>query len=85
MSPADAKDFYDNALYGDSVEVAGTSIQLSPGRRRHFRLDLHVRQLAGILRTVEPKGSHPIALRQDPTTNVGRLTGDSRWLGSAKP
>ena len=30
MSPADAKDFYDNALYGDPVEVTGTSTQLSP-------------------------------------------------------
>ncbi|AZI58871.1 L,D-transpeptidase [Nakamurella antarctica] len=30
MSPADAKDFYDNALYGDPVEVSGTSTQLSP-------------------------------------------------------
>ena len=29
MSPADAKDFYDSALYGDPVEVTGTSTQLS--------------------------------------------------------
>jgi lipoprotein-anchoring transpeptidase ErfK/SrfK len=29
MSPADAKDFHDNALYGDPVEVTGTSTQLS--------------------------------------------------------
>ncbi len=30
MSPTDAKDFYDNAIYGDPVEVIGTSTQLSP-------------------------------------------------------
>ncbi len=30
MSPTDAKDFYDTALYGDPVEVTGTSPQLGP-------------------------------------------------------
>lgn len=30
MGPADAKDYYDNTLYGDPVEVTGTSTQLGP-------------------------------------------------------
>lgn len=30
MGPADAKDYYDSALYGDPVEVTGTSTQLGP-------------------------------------------------------
>ncbi len=30
MSPTDAKDFYGTALYGDPVEVTGTSTQLGP-------------------------------------------------------
>ena len=30
MSPADAKDYYDSALYGDPVEVTGTTPQLGP-------------------------------------------------------
>ena len=30
MSPTDAKDFYGTALYGDPVEIIGTSTQLGP-------------------------------------------------------
>jgi lipoprotein-anchoring transpeptidase ErfK/SrfK len=30
MGPGDAKDYYDSALYGDPVEVVGTSTQLAP-------------------------------------------------------
>jgi hypothetical protein len=30
MGPGDAKDYYDSALYGDPVDVTGTSTQLAP-------------------------------------------------------
>ena len=38
LSAESAQAYFQSAIYGDPVEVTGTSVQLSAGRRRHLRL-----------------------------------------------
>ena len=42
LSLENAQQYFQTAMYGDPVEVTGTRIDLSGGRRRHLRLDLRL-------------------------------------------
>ena len=71
MSPADAKDFYDNALYGDPVEVTGTSTQLSPADGDIFDWTYDYDTVEVVLRAVtRPSNLSAMGRRLFPTESL---------------
>ena len=47
LSLADAEAYFHSAIWGDPVEVTGTSVQPGPGRRRHLHLGDVLGRVAG--------------------------------------